>query len=196
MSDEHLTAYLVGALEPGLAKEIEEELSASPGLRAHAALLAARIQQAESWAEAWDIPPVGVPAGRGAFTAQLAHGMVMAAGPLAPGDRFSVLLGPVPDAAERLVVVLLHEPEGWRVVFPSHPEESMRADEVPLETDGTRRLDLAAGPHPGTQRWAVALPWLTLEIDWSLPPEERWSDVRAAVADGSVPVSAVRVEVA
>jgi hypothetical protein len=195
ITDETLLAHLVEALDPGLAQEVREEVAASRELTARAAFLAARLRQADDLGDAWDLPPVGVPAGRKAFSATVAGGMVMGEGELAVGDRFSVWLGVVEGASERIVVVLLRRPVGWGVVFPARPDELMRVDELPLETSGARRVELVVQAGVGSQRWAVALPPATLPIAWEAEPAARWAALRAGVADGSVPVTSVQISV-
>jgi len=195
--DDLLLAWIVGALEPGRALELEEEAARDPSLhdrvaRLRTTLAAATAATAATAAPSWRLPPPGMAAN---LSGGWAPAMVMS-GALRPGDRFVVKLAP-PDAIKRAVVVLYRAAgAAWSVVFPGGPDELVTLEELPLEPDGARRrLELMAGPDAGVQRWAVALPLVSAPIDWGLEPVARWRLLKRAVASGDVPVMTVAVPV-
>lgn len=193
--DPALLAYLAGALDPGATKQLEEELTASLALRQRLAALRARLDRIDRQARGWDLPPPGVSSGQRPFAAQLELRLVMDGGPLRPGDRFSVLLEPVEDAADRFLVVLLRRDGRWEPVFPTCAEERTPVTALPLLDDGRRRLDLIAQEPPGRQRWAVAQAPADLPIAWDADPDTCWAALREGIADGSIPVVGLEIEV-
>jgi len=193
LTDRDLLAWLAGALEPGRALDVQEEVSAFPEVRARVALLTQRLQE-DQIRPVWRIPPPGVAGGRRGFTLERAALAVMGEEVIRPGDRFTVRIGAVPDAEDRRLVVLYRRGADWDVVFPSREDEDVQLDVIPAEPSGERVLELVAQEDLGEQRWAVALP-LADPVDWSLAPEARWQSLVERIATGEVPVTSVRIQV-
>ena len=189
LTDAILHAWLAGALEPPRALEVEEAMRREPGIAERLARL--RALQTEPRADPWRIPPPGIAGGRAGIRANVEHAAVLG-GALRAGDRFELVMDDLPDAAARWVVVLRRETAGWRVVFPTEPEDQMPLAALPLD-DGVRRLALTASAAP-RQRWAVALPAASVSIDWTLGEAARWEPVIAGVQDGSIPTASVELE--
>ncbi|MEL6348702.1 MAG: hypothetical protein AAFV53_36700 [Myxococcota bacterium] len=198
LGDARILAWLVGALEPGDALAVSEQIAADATLAVRASALSARLDRPAA-AKAWRIPPPGIPGGAARLQVRTHAAAVMSdAQAVRPGERFRLQLGSLPDASRRLMVVLYRaeHSEGWSVIFPTSTDECVTLDELPAEPDGSRYLDLVAGEQPGEQRWAVALPSRDeLVIDWTAPPAERWAVLQARIRDGSVPVASVQIGV-
>jgi hypothetical protein len=191
VTDTRLLAWITGALEPSRAGELEEELLRDPALAARAARLRSKLTPPPPPpADRWRLPPPGYDLG---LSGSWAPALVMSEG-LRAGDRFTVSLESREPPEQRLVVVLFRSPEGWGVVFPEAPEELLTLADLPRDAGG-HLLELMAGPEPGVQRWAVALPRTTTPVDWSLAPAERWRPLRQSMASGQVPVLTLTVPV-
>ena len=187
-----LLALVSGALEPGRRREVEREVQFDSDMRRRVTDLRTRLADAAP-PPAWRIPPPGVRSGRGAFGVRAETAAVMGAAPR-PGDRSTLWLADLADAAERLVVVLHRTPSTWAVVFPTRSAEGVRLSELPRGPAGERRLDVVLRDDAGSQRWAVALPLASM-IDWAVPEEARWTEIRAQLRSGLVPVAAAEVQV-
>ncbi len=192
LDDAMLHAWLSGALEPPQALVVEELLRQTPEVQR-------RIDQLEQAAnpvrrDPWRIPPPGIPGGRLGFGLSTAQAAVFG-GELRAGDRFELRIDtPLERATDHVVLVLRRLAGAWQVVFPTDPDGTLTAADLP-EKDGGRVLDVSAGPEPGRQRWAIALaPRETL--DWAARGAERFAAVIAGVARGEVPVASVEVAVA
>ncbi|MEZ4316879.1 MAG: hypothetical protein R3F61_05235 [Myxococcota bacterium] len=192
VTDALLHAWISGALEPPRALEIEEALRDDAELRARLERLRSQLRMPDA-PSAWRLPPPGVLGGRLGLGVSFQPAEVFG-GPLRPGDRFQLRLGSLTDAEPRWVVVLRKLDARWRVVFPTDPRDRLALTDLP-EEDGERVLDLSAGPERGTQRWAVALPAVGIDVDWSQPDIERWRPVIHAVAAGEIPCGSVEIEV-
>jgi len=195
LSEAELWALLAGALDPGRAQRASELIAASPELQVRLSQLRQELDKASVQpAPRWRIPPPGIRSGRASFGLELRLETMLGAGPLQPGDRFVLLLDDVDDES-RTVVVFFQEPTGWEVLFPLSQEEILLVRELPQDHDGRRRLELVARDQPGQQRWAVAQLDPEYALDWSLPAEERWREVRKGIVQGRVPVTSAVVEV-
>lgn len=194
VSDRELFALAADALDPGRRVAVEEELGASAALRARYALVVQRLVVARAAPRPWTLPPPAL-AGLAAFRATAAPPTdLMGAPRVEPGGWFPVYLEVLHPSAHQ-VVVLRKVGGAWSVVFPAHPDDVARVDELPREPDGRWRLDLSAGPEAGTQRWAVALPPAEAPVDWEAPAEARWTWLREALDDDPTGVVVVDVEV-
>lgn len=195
-TDAELIAWAQGALDPDRAEEIAAQIAREPGLARRAAEV---LRQPPSWCAeprlGWCLPPPGL-ARSGALWARAQTAAVMGRGPLSPGARFEVALGAPPDPADRHVVVLVRREGDWVVVSPTHAREILPLAELPADQDGVRVLSLSAMPEPGLQRWAVVLAPLDPPVDWSAPPERRWSALMVQLQAGLAPAASVAVEVA
>ena len=189
LTDATLHAWMAGALEPPDALVVEEALSEDPALLARVSALRTEITQPV--ADPWRIPPPGVPGGRVGLQLRSHHVAVFGGG-LRPGDRFELRIPPLEDSDSRRIVVLRQQAEGWRVLFPTEPEDRVVLAELPL-ADGEHVLELSAGPVAGVQRWAVALPPLSTAIDWAADELSRWHHTLQAVASGEVPCASAEV---
>jgi len=191
LTDPTLLAWIADALEPGPASIVAESVSQDPTLQARVAMLQARVQEPVATPSLWRIPPPGIPSGRDQrFQIHAQTAAVMGEQELRPGDRFAMHIdnpGPPPRS-----VVVLRKLEDWTVVFPVDPEDLIGLSDLPDEDEG-RRLDLFAGPEAGAQRWAVALPAADQEIDFDA--DNPWDGIIEGIADGSVPVTSVEIEV-
>lgn len=197
LSDARILAWLTGALEPGDALAVSERVAADLTLATRASVLSARLDRPRR-RNLWRVPPPGIPGGATRLQIRPSTAAVMGGEPesVRPGDRFRLQLGSLPDASARLIVVLYRGDEGWSVIFPTNPEERATLDDLPVEDDGSRYLDLLARPDLGEQRWAVALPHKDeLSLDWGATPAQRWAVLQARVRDGSVPIASVRIGV-
>lgn len=185
---EQLHGWAAGALEPGEEALVAHALAGDPALAAQAEQIGAALDRDE--ARTWWLPP---PASAGLGALRVAAG-VLAGESLRPGDRFTLRIPPLPDPGRRQVVVLQRGAGDWQVVFPRAPQEAVTLECLEPSPDGGWRLDLAARPETGRQRWAVALP-LPDEAcpDWSAP--EPWSVLSSAIRRGAVAASSVDVEV-
>lgn len=192
ISDASLLLYAADALDPAHAASVAAALAASPGLRARLGSLREHLGDLPE-APVFRIPPPGL-----GLSATAGQPLVMGPPRLRVGDRFQVRLAarPIPDGDG--VVVLRDLGAGWRIVTPSHPQDAVPLSRLPVETDGCHRVDLVARPPVGRQRWAVALVPLR---SWPGPPPpvsavQPWAQLCRGLADGSVPVGVVEIELA
>ncbi len=187
LSDATLLAWIAGALDPGRASEVAEDVAANADLQARVHLLG--LQLAEPPTPAFRLPPPSF----SAFGVSRDLEIVMGDPTLRPGDRFRLLLDR-PDDRPRWVVVLSRVDRQWTVVFPESPEDLIGLEE--LADSGARRvLDLVVA-DPGRQRWAVALPEQSLSIRWDeSKPEKRWEALRSGLLSGTIPAVTVDLEV-
>lgn len=191
-----LRRYLCGTLSPWRSALIEEAADADPSLRATLEALAIEDTAPTVESPAWLLPPAGIQAGPPShFSVQIPEHLGEAR-PLVAWERFVVQIGPVPDGAERSVVVLLRQEDTWTVLSPSEPGEELNLVDLPQGTDGRVVLRLPAQPTPGLQRWAIVLPYRTDCPDWSLPPKLRWRGLQAMMRSDEVPVFTFEIEVA
>ena len=189
MTDAHLTAYLLDVLEPGQERSLEEALDASSELRARLEVVRSTLAPAVEQDRAWHLPPPGVlPVGWTVHTGRVA---VMGDDTLQPGDRFRVQLPDLPDLPDRWVAALVRE-DTWQVLFPGSSAEVVSASRLPV-VDGVPALDLVAQQRPGRQRWAVALPPMSLQPDWAATGDTRWAALQRGIYDGTVPVVSLDV---
>jgi len=202
VSDRDLLSYALQSLDPGRQARVHRELQAFPALQQRLEQIRAQLHQIDAptpghtppgWAfppaRAWHDPRLG---------AQLAHGAVFGDLPtLAPGARFTVHLHVATDIdPAQMQVVVMRKATQWAVVWPRVPVEVLPLTRLPEDASGQRRLELSAGPDPGTQRWAVALVSTGIPVDWNTPADStRWAAVREAMQAGEVPVLLVDVEV-
>ena len=174
LSDRELLAYAVGALEPGRAREVEEELRASPLLRARLHLLVQQLPPRSARADPWPVPAAGGAWGRAwgaprppaspleAFMDEAVHTQ----GEL---ELHVTLADPADD---RRLLVLRRLGGRWTAVWPGSPEELRRLQALP--GGAVRRIRLSAGEEAGTTEWAViALPE-EVEIHWEREGAARW----------------------
>ncbi len=192
MTDRTLVAWLTEALAPPDMADVAAQVRADPELAARVALLASRLRPEPAPAR-FRVPPPGIPGGRRPVGVQLSVG-ALDDGTVPPLGGFAVRIDPLPDPEQRVVVVLRQVDGAWRAVFPAAPGDEVSLAALPEAADGGRMLDLIAGPEAGSQRWAVALPTAEIGPAWADP--DPWSRLRRALAEGSCPVTAVRVEVA
>jgi len=125
---------------------------------------------------------------------QITPSPAMTLGGLRPGGRFTLYIEDLPDADARGVVVLYRRAGEWIVVFPELAEEEITLADLPSE-QGKRRLDLSAGPEPGQQTWAIALPQVPGHVDWPLPADRRWRQVQQQIAQKRCPIVTEHVDV-
>lgn len=189
MTERRLLAWLAGALEPGEAADVAARVADDPHLDAQVRLLEARIEEGPP-RQRWSVPPPGISGGQRAFGVSY-QPSAFSDGPVRGGDAFRIRLED-PGAPDRLVVVLLRGAAGWAVLAPGGPDELLPLSELPRDGEGFT-LDLIAPEGSGPWRWAVALPALDWEIDWTLPEPERWAGLQEAVVEGRVPVSSFEV---
>ncbi len=194
--DTTLYRYLAGALEPGEVASVEAALSRTPSLRSRLSTFARQIEEQPTPSSTWRIPPPNVqPTGGGMWALHVGGAVLGGEDVLRPGDRFRVHVSPPEDVDDRDVVVLRRVNSKWKVVFPLALEERLPAAE--LRRSGTDHLviDLAAARDAGAQRWAVALPKRDVAVEWADETAARWDALVKAVADGSVPVASVQIDV-
>lgn len=189
VTDTQLYAWLAQALEPQATLTVEEALAGDPQVRARLQLL---TLTPPGPTDPWRIPPPGVLGGRARLGVQSAGAAVFDDG-LRPGDRFDVRIAPCPDAADRALIVLRQAHSKWEVVFPTTPDELSPLSALPADSEGERVLSVTAAGEPGTQRWAVALPFLAIEIDWAASGTDRWSSLMEGLGTGEVPVASAEV---
>ncbi len=186
-----LLRYIAGAAEPSRALELEERLATDPELQARVAELRHELRPSTDPTR-WFIPPPALAAGPQRLLLSVAPVDVMSSGDLRPGERFAMRFDD-PDEEPRLLVVLHRENGRWHVLFPETEHDVMHSRELPTDDRGQRVLELAAGPEPGDQRWAVALPTPLQGPNWRA--EDPWSGMRDAMGRGEVPVRAAAVRV-
>ena len=191
-----LLALVIDALDPSRRRGLLEAASRDPALNNR--LIEARASVAgwrdwDSLDENWRLPP---PRARwSSLWATVAPTPVMGRGDeLSPGDLFEVRIGGVADLDARWLVVLLRLGENWHVVSPTVPDELIRLDQLPRMGD-TAVLELSAADHRGVQRWAIAMPTLDMQVDWTRPEPERWSELQEAVLRREIPSLSVDVVV-
>jgi len=194
MNDNQLLRYLANALEPGHREEVEAQLMRSPELRVRLEALAREVDSRLAPRNRWRIPPPGVPSGRQTFSVASRRLAIMGR-PLAPGDLFEIAIAPVPLPESVWFAILSHGADGWEVRFPDSEAEVVALSDIPADTDGQRRIQVRASGQTGRQWWAVALVPMDLAIDWTLAPEARWSPLIDGIADGTVGVTSLEVEV-
>ncbi len=190
-----LRRYVHGTLSPWRTALVEAAAEADPELRAALAALAEPSEPADQLPGGWLFPPPGVSIGPTVSFAVDRPVHLGESRPLRPWERFLVHVGPVLDADQRRIVVLLRRPGGWSVLSPTDPAEDLRLSDLPRRADGRTALRLPAQPIAGQQRWAVALPPREPGPDWSLPPEERWRPLQEAMEADLVPVFTFEIEV-
>lgn len=193
VSERTLRRYLAGALDPGRREEVEAALSASPRLREQLALLVATTVREEP--SDWRLPPAGA---RGPFALEPAVQPGAMMGEDAPDeDDYVELRFGAPDAlgAHRLFVLERGEDGEWEVLFPVAPEEERTLASLPRTTEGQIRLDIVPRRHAGL-RLAVALVPADVTVAWALAAPARWDGLRAALAEGRVPVESATLAAA
>ncbi len=189
-SEDLLHAWLEGALEPGEAALLEEQIASSVALRRRVEALRAQRDEDEAPEDLWLLPPLGH--GHRGLGARVEAALHLDGAPRL-GDPVRVHLRP-PDALPRLVVVLMRASEGWQVVLPLEVGERFALSELPLGPEETRTL-IVTPAVAGSHRMAVVLPPLGIVLDWNLPEAERWAGLRRALARGELPVHTFVVEV-
>lgn len=180
--DLELSALALGALDPCRAAALRGRLAADPPLQSRyealAAAIAARLSQATL--PRWRVSSLSL---RDQPVAVSPAPMLEA---LSPRELLEVYLPTRPDADQVAVVVLSRvEGEAWQVVFPQSADDWVTLSELE-ETPEGRRLMVSAGAGSGRQRWAALFPPRELEIDWSLPEDQRWEGLRAALLRGQL----------
>lgn len=183
LSERTLRRYLAGALDPGRREEVEAALASSVALRERLALLVATTVREEP--SEWRLPPAGA---RGPWAMQPAVqvGAMMGEDIPDPDDYVELRFLPPTGCEDHRLMVLERGVDGeWDVLFPATPEEERTLSGLPREADGRVRLDIVTSPG---RRLAVALAPADVQIDWTQAPPARWSALRAALAEGRVPV--------
>lgn len=185
--------WLAGAVDPGVQRDLRALVAAEPALAARLAVLEADLRPREA-APRWFIPPPGVAGGRSGLVAR-PTALALDGGLPGPGDGYAIEVV-VPDELTRFVVLLCWTGDGWQVLAPDHPDDVVTTAELPRTDDGKLVIDIILGEEIGRQRWAVALPEAAWMADWDAPETGRWAGLRAGMAAGEVPVSAVQIQVA
>lgn len=193
--DRDLVAWLARALTPGRALEIADEVAASPELQLRVRELGGSLDEPPPPPPRWRLPPPGMRIGPVSMQVVVDTATF---GPdddgLAPGAHVGVYLEDLPDAEQRLVVVLLRGSGEWSVIFPEGIDDSTTLADLRLDPDGRRVLDLRAPATPGRWRFGVALPEVR-SIDLTLGLDARWTGLRDAIAQGHIPVFTTDVTV-
>lgn len=187
LSDATLLLYVAEALDPADAAMVRDAVAADPTLRTRLDALEKDLALLPGPAS-FRIPPPGL-----GLQASAGQPAVMGPASLRVGDSFQVHLEPRPAPEQDGVVVLRDLGEGWQVVSPARPAEAVSLARLPVESDGRHRVVLLARPPAGRQRWAVALVPLGRATP-SDPPDAPWLDLQRGLADGSVPVGVVEIE--
>lgn len=185
-SDRMILAWLAGALDPPLARRLEDELCSDPALRARVEALRSRASEPAERPR-WRLPPRGVPVGLGAtVTAERAlHGLGSPG--LGDGDLVGLHLE-LPDDTPRQVVVLTRQGAGWEVLLPRSADEVVPLDALWRDPGGRRVLYLSVDAADAAQLRAVLLAPLDLPVDWAAAPEARWRTLMALLDQGEIPV--------
>lgn len=192
-TDEELTAWLLGALDPWRSMALNRVTAQSPALAHRVEALAARLGSSSPQPEeptSWRLPPPGIRGGPVTPRHAVRPVPILDAG---QGPRpFDVKMEDLPDAQDRQVVVLCRQEGQWSVLFPTCPDEETRLGDLPLGPDRTRVLSLTLSPGR-SRRWAVALVSDPVRPDWQAPPVGRWETLRQALYENRVPVFAFDV---
>ena len=191
LTDIALRRYLAGALAPPRQALLEAALRQDAALRDRLERLRLEGAALDAPPDPWRLPPPGVAAARG-LGATARAGAVMSDGEdgEAP-DYIELRIQAPPDALPHRVLLLERGPAGWRVLAPASADEVFTAADLPLDADGTRRVDLALeGGAPW--RFGVVLLPPAVVIPWQDPPGSRWADVQSRIARGELRVEAVQ----
>ncbi len=199
--DAELIGWLSGALEPGEERRLASELASSPALRRRLDVLRARIAEPQDEAPVFRIPPPwarqpgAALQGRAELQGARWAGQVEGATGFAGGDEDLLVTLRVlpPDEEDRLVVVLVHEGERWRVLLPSSPDMALRLRE--LDREGAEHILEVRPRVRGRLRYVVALPRVG-EADpvWDGPEDLRWEALRHALAQSRIPTLSIELE--
>lgn len=168
LTDVELHAFVAGALDPGRARTVSDEVAAD-------VLLAARVQRIRdalslATETPWRLPPPRL----GTFAVMTAPAMVMG-----PSSRVRLTIPMEAAPSHHRVVVLGMLDFAWEVLFPATVDDEITLADLPQE-GGNYILDVRKGPL----RWAVALPEL---IDRAAG----WAGLQADIAAGRVSVGVV-----
>jgi hypothetical protein len=170
-----LIRHLCGADDPDERADLRERIAEDPRLQAKVAGVEQALAQPLS-ERRWALPP---PGWGGLSLAAEARAM--------GGDQGHALVFALPDAVERLVVVLWNTGQGWEVLTPTGPDDLLRPAELPQDGRGQCVIDVVL--PAGRSTWAVALPRPDQGPDWAAP--EPWARFRGALFAGEVPVQVV-----
>ena len=186
-SDLELALWLADALDPGQGAELQALIDADPALRLRLATLSLSLDPGANVAEGWRIPPPGL-----GWRTRTAVPAVMGTERIRVGDHFPVHVAS-PDAPDRMGVIVLREEAGrWAVLSPDAPDQVVTLDRCARRADDELVVDLVARRPLGRQRWAIALMPVPLPQGDAGDP---WGPVREALAQGSVAVGSIEIEV-
>ncbi|NOY27748.1 MAG: hypothetical protein GXP62_17940 [Oligoflexia bacterium] len=191
ISDETLLLYAADALDPDVAVVVRSALKRTPALRDRLRQLGMQAAVPPQRPAAFRVPPPGL-----GLAMWVGRPRVMGPACLRVGDRFQVRLDPRQHPDREGVIILRDLGEGWQVVTPARVLDAVSLSRLPVEADGCHRVDLVARPPAGRQRWAVALVPLN-HLPAATPPlaqVEPWSELRRGMADGTVPVGVVEIQ--
>ena len=183
-------------LDPEDAQELRERLTAQPPSPRP-------LRTAPRRSRRWRLPPPAMglqatashPAVFGSTSdAEVQEGHAPLS--VSKGERFCMSIRDLPDAARRVVVVLRRCGAGdWEVRSPQREGRLTRLDQFERTEDGFRTIQLLASGPAGLQRWALALVPEPLDVDWSVPPDQRWAALQEAILRGQVPVASTDLRV-
>lgn len=168
-----------GALDPGAERRVLDEIVHDPA--AQRALRAKRRLPQDPALPAWRLPPPRLSIGGLELWSQPSRA---ATGP-AQAQALSLLLRAPIELGARLVVLLRRAHLGWELISPRGPQELRGVQDLPLEPDGSRRLDLDPQLLKGALSWALVLPEREWVLDWQA--SDPWASLREAIPQGQIP---------
>lgn len=174
--DIELIALHSGALDPSAERALRERIAASPALAARFAALRPDPPPASA-DRGWRVPR---PRAYAESSLSLTFSSV-------GSTRRIARIPDRPDAGERLFVLLVREQGFWRCAWPPEARYASSLATLPLR-EGGREFSWDPAMVPGAEAWAIALPPISLPIEWSAPEQIRWNAVISAVMTGQVPV--------
>lgn len=193
LSDRELLAHIAQALDAGESRAVEAALAVDPMARRRHDLLAARVNALTTRRDTVVLPRVHLP-GRVTAPAVAYANAAMADGGVHPGDRVILRVVPEGSAAEVRPVILDEHGGRAGVLYPLTAEEWVPLAVFPEAAGGGHEVDIVPS-DPGEHRYVIVLVQEGTPVDWSLPETARWTSLRDAVEDGTVPAAAMTVNV-
>lgn len=179
-----LAALAAGALEPGEALRLQEQIAADPELRR----AYATYQPAAPEPGIWTLPPPGLGGGP---TGLLARVETLAA--LDPDSRVLRVRFQAREADPRAVVLLARGEAGWQVWSPERDEAPVLVADLGLDPSTGERELLLSGLAAPVRRLGLVLapPALLPTVPWG---EDPWAALRAALEREEVDVRVLNLD--